>query len=79
MNQNVSQYILKKQIAYFAALNFMELPHFIFVIVYLWSFQIHKFESSLSARVMFVANTWHVLRGVVLPIVRTVLEPQLFI
>ena len=80
MNEEVSKKLLKKQMLYYFVLNFMELPHVGFVAVYLYILQFKKTDDSISTATLFflsVCEVWYAARGIVLPILRICIEPQL--
>ena len=79
MNEEVSKKLLKKQMLYYFVLNFMELPHVGFVAVYLYILQFKRMATISTATLFFlsVCEVWYAARGIVLPILRICIEPQL--
>ena len=78
MNDEVRK-VFKKQMILNLVLNFMELPHVFYVGFIIWDkqFRNNKPFSEGEALFMSICDTWYAARGIVIPILRILIEPQL--
>ena len=55
----------------------MEIPRFVFVIVFKYSFEVAKNITQVSQDFLIICDTCYACRAIVLPIIRILIEPQI--